>query len=146
MRLRLIALILALSAVSWAQTATQSTPPQGAAPSEATTCPCCDKGASADAKEGHACCAHHAMASTEGKEPACCAGKDKATCCGGKDAKSCKRTGDDKTATACGSDKKCGKDCAEGCASKQDEKTSNSCCGTHCADHAAGQSSPGAGN
>src|ERR1039458_196939 len=113
MRHKLIALVLALTAVSWAQTATQtatSTSPQNTAPSDAKACPGCNKMASADmqVKDGPACCMRPAKATTDGKEPACCAGKDKAACCSGKDAKSCKRNRADKTAVSCCSNQKCG--------------------------------------
>lgn len=80
MKHKLIALILAFTAVSWAQTATPNstpTPQQSTVPADAKACPCCDKAASAEAKDGPACCAHHTMAATDGKEPACCAGKRK---------------------------------------------------------------------
>jgi len=127
MRHKLIALVLALTAVSWAQTATQtatSTSPQNTAPSDAKACPGCNKMASADmqVKDGPACCMRHAKATTDGKEPACCAGKDKAACCSGKDAKSCKRNRADKTAVSCCSNQKCGGDCEKACsAGKQGE-------------------------
>ena len=54
MKHKMLALILALTVVSWAQEATQTTP---AAPQQSTTpekakCSCCDKMASADAKPG----------------------------------------------------------------------------------------------
>src|SRR5208282_3301802 len=135
MKAKLIALILALTVLSWAQTATPNTPStsqQSTAPAEAKACACCDKGASTDAK-AHACCAHHGTAANDGKEPACCAGKDKPACCTNKDAKSCKRDGADKAAAACCRGKQCGKDCEKECPGKG-EKTGNSCCGAHCAD------------
>jgi hypothetical protein len=55
-------LLLALTVVSWAQTATQttrSTPPQSSAPAEKAKCACCDKMAAADTKDAHASCADH---------------------------------------------------------------------------------------
>jgi len=146
MKHKLIALILAFTAVSWAQTATPNstpTPQQSTVPADAKACPCCDKAASAEAKDGPACCAHHTMAATDGKEPACCAGKEKAACCSGKDGKSCKRDGKDKTAVACCNSEKCGKDCEKGCCSsaKQGEKNASNCCGAgHCSERAAGHS------
>jgi len=150
MKLRLIALILALTAVSWAQTATP-TPQQSTVPAEAKACPCCDKQASTETKDAHACCAHHAMAAADGKEPASSCmrkDKDKAGCCGGKDAMSCKHSSDDKTAAACCGSEKCGKDGAKGCcAGKKDEKAAGSCCGAgHCAEHMAGHAAPESGN
>ena len=117
MKHNLIALILALGIVSWAQTATQSipsAPPQSATTVDAKACPCCDKAGAAETKDSHACCAHHAMAAADGKEAGCCAGKDKASCCSGKDGKSCKRDGDPKTTAACCSGEKCAKECEKG--------------------------------
>jgi len=127
MKSRVLALILALGVISWAQTTTPV--PQSDAP--AAKCGCCQKMASADSKDGHASCMHK----QDGKEMAsCCAGKDEKSCCGGKDAKSCMRDGKadascckngcgkDKTASCCGS--KAGKQCGKGCcAGNKGEKT-----------------------
>ena len=131
MKYKMIAAILALTVMGWAQTAAQtspSTPQQSTAPAEKGKCSCCDKMSAdkADAKDGHACCAHHDMKAGDDKEMA--------SCCGGKDAKSCMK--DDKTAASCckescGKDKTAadccdranGKDCGKGCcASKKAEK------------------------
>jgi hypothetical protein len=144
MKHKMITLILALTVVSWAQTATQptpSTPPQSSAPAEKAKCPCCDKMAAADTKDAHASCADHMKHmkhAGDGKEMAgCCSGKDKdaKSCCAGDDAKSCMKgdkdksaccgenAGKDKTAGAC-----CGgKDCGKGCCSKKTEKAVSSC-------------------
>jgi hypothetical protein len=130
MKHKLFALILALTVVSWAQNATQSAPDsqQGAASTEKAKCGCCDKMASADAKDAKMSCMRHAV--KNGKDGACCGGKD---CCAGKDAKSCmkntkagsccKDCGKDKTASAC-----CGKDCKECSCSGKKEKTAKNCC------------------
>jgi len=141
MKHKLIALILALTVVSWAQTATQttpSTPQQSSAPAEKGKCPCCDKMASADTKDAHAFCDHHMKHTGDGKEMAgCCSDKDKdaKSCCGGSDAKSCMKGDKDKSACcgdSCGKDKtadKCcgGKDCEKGCCSKKSENAASSC-------------------
>jgi hypothetical protein len=141
MRHKLIALTLVLTAVSWAQNTTQttpSTPQQSSAPADVKACPCCDK--MADMKDGHACCAHHANSSSS-------ADAKEASCCGSKDAKSCNRTAGDKTAAACCSGEKCGKDCGKSCSSpKKGEKTAKSCCAGQCAGHMTEHSSAGAGN
>jgi hypothetical protein len=125
MKHKMIALILALTVVSWAQTTTQTTPStsqQSSAPTEKGKC--CDKMA-ADTEDAHASCADHMKHTGEGKEMAgCCWGKhnhakscikedkDKSACCGkGKTA-----------ATCCGS-----KDCEKGCCSKKTEKAVSSC-------------------
>ena len=101
MKCKLIAVVLALTVMSWAQTATQAapstTPQQSTAPADKDKCPCCEKMASADAKDAHSCCAHHDMKAGDMKAgdmkgmASCC--KDKASCCDGKDAKSCMRAG-----------------------------------------------------
>ncbi len=140
MKHKMIALILALTVMTWAQTATQTAPAapqQSTAPAEKGKCPCCDKMAKADTSGAPACCAKH---SSEGKETAsCCAGKDEKSCCAGKDAKACMRNTKDKAAccTECGKDKtvatccggKCGRDCGkECCSSVKAEKTASNCC------------------
>ena len=126
MKYRILALILALTVVSWAQTATQTTPsaPQQNATTEKSKCACCDKMAASDSKDAHAAC----MGKHDGKEMAsCCAGKDAKSCCGGKDAKSCMKDG--KMADGCTGkdgmkcDRKAGKDCGKGCCgSSKNEK------------------------
>jgi len=108
----MLTLILALTVISWAQTATQSTPstPQQGTATENAKGACCDK--MSDAKGGHAACMHN----HDGKDMAsCCAAKDAKSCCGGKDAKSCMK--DDKAAASCCKD----------CAAKEKDKTA-SCC------------------
>lgn len=141
MKYKLIAVVLALTVMSWAQTATQTMPPttdQSAAPAEKAKCPCCDKMAAADAKDSHSCCAHHDMKAGDMK-----AGdmKDMASCCAGKDAKSCTKGDKDAAGTSCCGDKcskekmasccgdKCSKD-GKGCcaSSKKTEKTARNCC------------------
>ena len=119
MKFKMLALILALTVVSWAQTATQSTPSVPQQSTEKEKGSCCHKMGGSDLKDGHACMRMH----HDGKDMAsCCAGKDDKSCCG-KDAKSCMK--DDKTAASC-----C-KDC--GGKDKDKEKTA-SCC-----DHKAGK-------
>jgi hypothetical protein len=118
MKHKMLALILALTVVSWAQEATQTAPaaPQQSTAPEKAKCECCDKMASADAKDAHSCCARHDH-SADGKEAMMCSkGKDGKSCCGGKDAKSCMRA--DKGASCC-------KDCAK-------DKAASACCGGKC--------------
>jgi hypothetical protein len=110
----MLALILALTVVSWAQTAIQTTPSTPQTPE--TKCACCDKMAASDSKDAHAAC----MGKHDGKEMAsCCAGKDEKSCGSGKDAKSCMK--DAKVADCCKGkdgmkcDRKAGKDCGNGC-------------------------------
>lgn len=137
MKYKMLALILALSVLSWAQTATPaapSTPQQNAAPADKSNCPCCKKMAATDAKAGATCCARHSMEGKDkdGKEMASGAmacmksGKDaSASCC--KDACSKETCAKDKTAAAC-----CGNSCEKsgmkGCCSGDKGKTAKSCC------------------
>jgi hypothetical protein len=88
MKYKMLALILALTVVSWAQTEIQNTPstPQQSTAPEKAKCACCDKMAASDSKDTPAAC----MQKHDGKETAsCCAGKDEKSGCGGKDAMSC---------------------------------------------------------
>jgi len=130
---KMIALFLALTMMSWAQTSTQTAPAAPQQSSEKAKCSCCDKMSAADSKEGASCCARHDTKSDDMKAggmkaddkmemASCCAGKDKASCCNGKDAKSCERHGKDKDkdAKAC-----CGDKCSK-------EKMSANCCGGKC--------------
>ena len=130
---KLIAFVLALTVMSWAQSTTPTqtpAPEQKSAPADAkATCPCCDKMASADHKDAHACM-HPKATSADGKDAmSCCAGKDAtgaASCCGGKDGKSCSK-GDKESAASCG---KSGEDHAMACCSgKDDASSAHSCCG-----------------
>lgn len=130
MKHKLLALILALTVVSWAQEATQTAPATPQQSTEKAKCSCCDNTASADAKS---CCGNHdhAMASGDMKGMSC-SRKDGKSCCGGKDAKSCmkgengqsccKDCGKDKTASSC-----CGGKCEKGCCKKM-EKAGMNCC------------------
>lgn len=132
MKCKIFALILALTVVSWAQTATQ-TPTQP--PAEKAKCACCDKTASADSKTTGMACNRQGK---NGKEMAsCCGGKDAASCCAGKDSnccmkdaknvaccKDCGKDAKDKTASAC-----CNGNCKEGCCSKmKTEHAAMNCC------------------
>ncbi len=119
MKYKILALTLALSVVSWTQTATQQTPStdQPTTTTEKAKCACCDKMGKSDSKDAHGCC----MGKHDGEEMAsCCAGKDAKSCCNGKDAASCMKDG--KMAKSCCKgkdgmkcDRKAGKDCGKGC-------------------------------
>jgi hypothetical protein len=128
MRYKMLALILALTVASWAQTAipTPTTPQQSTVPAEKAKCgACCDKMGAGDAKDAHSCCAHRDMQAKDGKPMAsCCAGKD-ATSSGGKDAMSCMK-GDKDNAAASG--------CKDGCSQEScgKDKTAAGCCGSSC--------------
>jgi len=133
-KFKLTALILALTVASWAQTASQNppapAPQEKAAPHAQADCACCDKMASASAKDEHSCCAHHDMAGKDQKATSCCSGEKASSCCGGKDEKSCMKGDKDKTATAACGDC-CGKDHEKGCCAshQKGEKTAMHCCG-----------------
>jgi hypothetical protein len=133
----LIAFVLALTMMSWAQSTTPNqtqtrVPEQKSAPAgPKAACPCCDKMASADHK-GEPACMHPNATAKDGKGAmSCCAAKDAtdaAPGCSGKDGKSCST--DDKAGTACCGDGKCG----EGhempcCADKAGKKAAHNCCG-----------------
>lgn len=130
MKHKLFALILALTVVSWAQTATQSTPSAPAkndAAAEKAKCACCDKMA-ANSKDGHASCMRKAHDGDAKEMASCCSGKD-SSCCGGKDAKSCMK--DDKTAASCCKDG-CGKDKTASCCDRKAAKgCGKGCCGAN---------------
>ncbi|MBZ5574358.1 MAG: hypothetical protein LAO09_21070 [Acidobacteriia bacterium] len=127
MKLRILLPILALTVVTWAQTATQPTNP---APSQGTVatssdakaqCPCCQK--AADGKAEMACCAHHGKAATGEKEAM--------SCCKGKDSMACMKSKQDESASAAStSEKCCGRD-QKGCCGKSEkggEQVTMACC------------------
>src|SRR4029077_15853675 len=119
MKYKMLALIVALTVISWAQTETQTapaTPQQSTAPADMAKCACCDKMAAGDMKDMKSCCTHHHMQAKDGQST------EMASCCGGKDAKSCMRKSKDKTAASC---------CKEGCSKEGcgKEKTAADCCG-----------------
>lgn len=134
MKSKIFALILALTAVAWAQTSNQTTPSdstQNTAPADKAKAQCCDKmGANG------ASCPRHGKKEAKGMA-SCCGDKEMKSCCGGKDGKSCMK--DDKTAASCckdgcGKDKSAkaccsGKDCGKGCCSSmKSDKTAKNCC------------------
>lgn len=131
MKYKKIALMLALTVTTWAQTASSN--PQSTATPEKSKCACCNKMSSADAKDGQSC-ARHMAKGADGKEVAsCCDSTDAKSCCD-KDAKCmksdkaacCSDGHKDKTASCCGSD--CGKSCGKGCCSGKTQKASKTCC------------------
>ena len=128
MKHKIFALILALTVISWAQTATQPAP---SAPTQGTPgkakCAGCDKMA-ADSKDGHASCMRHGKGDAQDMA-SCCAGKEGKSCCGGKNAKSCMK--DDKTASSCCKDG-CSKDkMASCCDRKSGKECGKGCCGSN---------------
>ena len=121
MKRNLIAILLALTVMSWAQSTTPTqtpAPDQKSAPADTKpACPCCEKMSSADHGSMHKdmqACMHH-----DGKD-----GKETSTCCGGKDAKD--------AASCCGKDAKaCSKDgkTMACCTGKDGDAASHGCCG-----------------
>lgn len=132
MKLRVLALLMVLSLVVWAQGNPAPTAPNSTPAPEAKGC--CHH--SHDAKAGEGCC-HHAKA--DGKDAAGCCGKDKCekkdakSCCAGKNMKACMEQ--------C---KKDGKGCCgegKGCCGSADEKAAADCCkGNSCPRHPQTQS------
>ncbi len=123
MKHKLLALVLALTPMSWAQTeapAPAPAPQQNTAPAEKKACSCCDKMSGAKSAEGPSCCARAQATASDGKTPSCCAGKS-AGCCSDKNAKSCTRSME-QTATACNR-KSCGKQCGKSCSAKKADTT-----------------------
>jgi len=125
MKIRLLTLLLFVSALCLAQTASQSTAPQGATPDnkvQSDAKVACPMMAGKDAKS----CCHHDSAAKDGK--------GKMSCCDGKDGMSCMKAGD-KSADGCG--KCCSgadmKACREKC-EKASGETAMACCGNggHC--------------
>ena len=120
--LKMLAMILALTVLPWAQTSTPNNPDTTAQSTTKTKCPCCQK--MADAKDGKSCCAHHDMAAKDGKAMSCCSAKDGKSC----------MNGDKKEMAACA---KAGC-CAEGkdCCKKDGDKSAMACCdGGQCGMH-----------
>ena len=117
MKHKMLAVILALTGMSWAQTSTQTAPSQNPVPTDKAQPSCCEKMANGS-KDGSPAC----MRPKDGKEMAsCCTGKDEAPCCG-KDAKVCMKDGKYTTdcckegsamgkAASCCDRKECGKGC-----------------------------------
>lgn len=146
MKLKLTALILALTVASWAQTTTQNSTATStqdrASQQPKAECSCCAK--MADAKEGHSCCQHE-MAGKDGKAMSCTSGENGSGCCSGTEAKSCMKGDKDKSAASCSDC--CGKDHEKDCcaAHSKDDKTAMSCGdGKLCADHCSSHTSAGA--
>jgi hypothetical protein len=143
MKLKLTALILALTVASWAQTTIQNPAPpatqENAAPQAKSECACCAK--MATAKDGHSCCQHE-IAGKDEKAMSSSSGEKASGCCSGKEAKSCMKDDSDKSAATCGDC--CGKDHEKNCCASHNkgDKTAMSCgdgkqCGEHCASHAS---------
>lgn len=139
MKYKMLVLMLALTVVSWAQTATQTAPAtteQSAGPAD-TGKSCCDKMAAGDKKDMATSCMRHKGDAADGKEMSSCCGDKKAMCSCCKDAKSCMKGEKGKAAACCkeGCDQgktasACcgGKDKKGCCQSKTMEKAGNSCC------------------
>jgi len=130
MKLRILALIMTLSLVVWAQgTAAPSAPNSTPAPEAKGCCRHMDH-----MQDGKGCC-HHAQA--DGKNATGCCGNDKNKC-ETKDAKSCCQ-GNDKDMQACMDKcKKEGKGCCgdgKGCSGSADAKSAANCCGNSCPRH-----------
>ena len=136
MKIKMLALILALTTTMWAQTANPTTSDKDSANSAA----CCDKMAK-DSKDMPCC---HGK-DTKG-DMACCHGKDakaEMACCKGKDAKACMRASKD-AGSCCGKDAACCKEGASCCGAKDNTETaSKACCAGAKCDRKAHQHASG---
>jgi hypothetical protein len=124
MKIKMLALILALATITCAQTNNPPTPDKATAPAASSTqCACCDK------------------AANDSKDMPCCHGKDakgEMACCkeNAKDAKACMRVGKD-AVSCCGKDMACGKESAGCCDKAKTETAAKGCCsGAKCDRHA----------
>jgi hypothetical protein len=154
MKHKLLALLLALTAMSWAQSTTPNqtlAPEQKSAPADAKpACPCCDKMADhAAMHKDMECCANHKASAKDDKEAtSCCSEKDakgEMSCCGDKDAKACMKkngTKDDKSSASCPKDK-CGEGHEMACCSAKEGSASGCCHGNQCGKHNHEPASPG---
>lgn len=135
MKSKSLVLMLLLTLAAWAQTAAPAGTQQSTTPDTKAKCACCDKMASADAKNGQACMRHMDQ-NGNAKEMACCARKDGKSCCG-DEAQSCMRS--DKEKGCCGkgtaSCRTHSKQASDGatvsggcCCSGKSEKAGCSCC------------------
>lgn len=139
MKHKLIALLLASTMMSWAQTSTPNqAPPSDQKPAVADAkagCPCCDKmSGHADMHEGMACMRQTSAKKKDKsskKEAMACCGKDmKASCCAGKDGQSCSKDG--KMACCEG---KPGEAKEMACCAGKDGKAHECCGGMPCGKH-----------
>jgi len=140
MKSKLLAMLLLLNVMCWAQTATPNpvpAPEQKSTPADAKPgCSCCEKMGdmhdhAAMHKDVQAC-----MHSREGKDAMdCCAGKDgkeAMACCHGKEANATAKDG--KTASCCAAGKCEGKEMS--CCASKDGKSAKGCCaGNSCGKH-----------
>jgi hypothetical protein len=134
MKIKMLALILALTTTMWAQTANPTTSDKDSAAASSTASACCDKMAK-DSKDMPCCHGKDVKG-----EMACCHGKDAKgdmACCNGKDAKACMRASKD-AGSCCGKDAACGQEGVSCCGAKGTaEATAKGCCaGGKCDRHA----------
>jgi hypothetical protein len=138
MKLKLIAFFLTLTMMSWAQSATSTQTPapeqKSATGDTKASCPCCDKMASSDTKDGHACMHPNKAGKDDKVTMSCGSGKDAASCCAGKDGKSCAQN--DKAPASCCEHGKSGEGHEMACCSDKDGKKMHDCCGgNQCGKH-----------
>jgi hypothetical protein len=140
MKYKLVALILALTIASWAQSTNSRQAPATDKTAAKTKCACCEKMSSTAKPESseHKQACMHASAKDGTETASCCAGEDKASCCKGKDGKACTKA----SAGCCGENCADMKDC---CSAKEAKKTAHNCCGAGQCRHEHHQQ-PTAGN
>jgi len=139
MKHKLIAILLALTIASWAQTATPNTTPspeQKSAPAD-TKAGCCDKMAEhADMHKGMACMRHPDASKTDKQDKQSVKGSP--PCCARKEGKSCS-----KGAKSSCCDKKSGEGHEMACCSAKDGKADSCCGGMQCGKHDHEPAAPG---
>lgn len=135
MQYKMLALTLALAAISWAQTATPTTPSTPQAGNSRAQCACREKMARADGNDAQRCCARPGARNTGAQEMASrCSGKEGASGCSDQDAKSSTKPGKDKCRSDGGPGEMaktcCGSHCRKQCADRR-------CCGARSLEKAA---------
>lgn len=134
MKIKLLAFVLALTTVSWAQSANPTPNDKPAAPAANTSsCACCDKMAK-DTKDMAACCRHDAKDS-----------KSDMPCCNGEEGKACMKVSTNAApGSCCGKDAACCKEGASCCTAKEKaQSAAKGCCAAgkcdrHAHQHASG--------
>jgi|SRR5215470_2565198 len=120
MKYKVIAILLALTIVAWAQSANTSQPPATDQKSENVdkkAIPCCCEKMSGEHKEAKSCM-------RDGSKN-CCSGKHAASCCKDKEAKACMKGGE---TFSCCSEGKCGDGEKMSCCSAKKVQKAESCC------------------
>jgi hypothetical protein len=140
MKIKMLALILALTTTVWAQTTNPPASDKDSAAASSKACPCCDK-MTKDSKDMPCCHGKDAKS-----EMPCGHGKDangEMACCKGKDAKASRRASKGGE-SCCGKDASCCKEGASCCGAKDKADTAaEGCCAGGKCDRKAHQHASG---